>query len=94
MGKLKHCKWSCYCNTSHASSLKEFDFVFQYETHKFSTGRGGSKTFYPLVFNDIMGLEDGTDSGVHPEDIYLALKGHIMEGHKVHVSTGPVRLMT
>ncbi|XP_037543088.1 interferon-induced protein 44-like [Nematolebias whitei] len=64
------------CTTSDKS------FTKKYETHKFSKGRGSSKTFYPLVFNDIMGLEDGTNCGVHAQDIILALKGHIKEGHK------------
>ncbi|XP_014864559.1 PREDICTED: interferon-induced protein 44-like isoform X2 [Poecilia mexicana] len=57
-------------------------FTKRYETHKFIKGRGSTKTFYPLVFNDIMGLEDGTDRGVHADDIKLALKGHVKEGHK------------
>ncbi|XP_015240213.1 PREDICTED: interferon-induced protein 44-like [Cyprinodon variegatus] len=57
-------------------------FTIKYATHKFSKGRGSSKTFYPVVFNDIMGLEDGNNSGIHPDDIKLALKGHVKEGHK------------
>ncbi|XP_037831952.1 interferon-induced protein 44 isoform X2 [Kryptolebias marmoratus] len=65
-----------------SSTTSDKSFTKKYETHKFSKGRGSSKTFYPLVFNDIMGLEDGTNCGVHADDIKLALKGHIVEGHK------------
>uniref|UniRef100_A0A3P9PUT3 Interferon-induced protein 44-like n=1 Tax=Poecilia reticulata TaxID=8081 RepID=A0A3P9PUT3_POERE len=57
-------------------------FTKKYETHKFIKGRGTTKTFYPLVFNDIMGLEDGTDKGVHADDIKLALRGHVRESYK------------
>ncbi|XP_043988292.1 interferon-induced protein 44-like isoform X2 [Gambusia affinis] len=57
-------------------------FTKRYETHKFIKGRGNAKTFYPLVFNDMMGLEDGTNRGVHADDIKLALEGHVKEGHK------------
>uniref|UniRef100_A0A3B3XR95 G domain-containing protein n=1 Tax=Poecilia mexicana TaxID=48701 RepID=A0A3B3XR95_9TELE len=57
-------------------------FTKKYETHKFIKGRGSSKTFYPLVFNDIMGLEDGTNRGVHADDIKLALRGHVKEDYK------------
>uniref|UniRef100_A0A087YEL0 Interferon-induced protein 44-like n=1 Tax=Poecilia formosa TaxID=48698 RepID=A0A087YEL0_POEFO len=57
-------------------------FTKKYETHKFIKGRGSTKTFYPLVYNDIMGLEDGTNRGVHADDIKLALRGHVKEGHK------------
>uniref|UniRef100_A0A3B3UNY0 Interferon-induced protein 44-like n=1 Tax=Poecilia latipinna TaxID=48699 RepID=A0A3B3UNY0_9TELE len=44
--------------------------------------RGTSKTFFPLVFNDVMGLEDGNNSGIHASDITLAMKGHVKDGHK------------
>ncbi|XP_030610893.1 interferon-induced protein 44-like [Archocentrus centrarchus] len=53
-----------------------------YQTHKLKTGRGSSAVCYPLVFNDIMGLVEGTNAGVHPDDIKLAMRGHVREGHK------------
>uniref|UniRef100_A0A3Q2Q8Y0 Interferon-induced protein 44-like n=1 Tax=Fundulus heteroclitus TaxID=8078 RepID=A0A3Q2Q8Y0_FUNHE len=56
--------------------------MFQYETHKFIKGQGSSRTFYPLVFTDTMGLEEGNNRGVHVDDIKLALKGNVKEGHK------------
>ncbi|XP_054908931.1 interferon-induced protein 44-like [Poeciliopsis prolifica] len=65
-----------------SATTSDQSFTKKYETHKFIKGRGSSKTFYPLVFNDIMGLEDGTDRGVHADDIKLALEGHVKEGHK------------
>uniref|UniRef100_A0A3Q2CKK3 Uncharacterized protein n=1 Tax=Cyprinodon variegatus TaxID=28743 RepID=A0A3Q2CKK3_CYPVA len=52
-----------------------------YETHKFIKGRGSSWTFYSVVFNNIMGLEDGTNHGVHVDDIKPGLRGHVKEGH-------------
>lgn len=58
--------------------------MFQYETHKIREGKGTPKTFYPFIFNDIMGLEEGSDCGVHADDIKQAMKGHVMEGHKVN----------
>ncbi|XP_044221332.1 interferon-induced protein 44-like [Thunnus albacares] len=57
-------------------------FTTKYETHEIRKGRGNPKTFYPIVFNDIMGLEEGKNCGVHPEDIKLAMKGHVREGYK------------
>ncbi|XP_015240210.1 PREDICTED: interferon-induced protein 44-like isoform X1 [Cyprinodon variegatus] len=64
-------------------------FTKKYETHKFIKGRGSSKTFYPVVFSDIMGLEEGEIQGVHASDIKLALEGHVKEGHKFN-PVGPL----
>ncbi|XP_035990895.1 interferon-induced protein 44 isoform X1 [Fundulus heteroclitus] len=64
-------------------------FTRKFETHKFNKGRGNEKTIYPVVFNDIMGLEE-ENKGVHENDIKLALKGHVKEGHKFN----PVSLLT
>uniref|UniRef100_A0A3Q2QY53 G domain-containing protein n=1 Tax=Fundulus heteroclitus TaxID=8078 RepID=A0A3Q2QY53_FUNHE len=65
-------------------------FTKMFETHKFNKGRGNEKTIYPVVFNDIMGLEEEENRGVHEDDINLALKGHVKEGHKFN----PVSLLT
>ncbi|XP_074551402.1 interferon-induced protein 44-like [Halichoeres trimaculatus] len=56
-------------------------FTKKFETHKIKKGRGGQKTHYPFVFNDIMGLEDGEGQGVRADDIKVALKGHMREGY-------------
>ncbi|XP_029996429.1 interferon-induced protein 44-like isoform X4 [Sphaeramia orbicularis] len=51
--------------------------AMEYTTYNFKKGARG--TFYPFVFNDIMGLEK--DQGVHEEDIKLAMMGHVKEGY-------------
>ncbi|XP_075994369.1 interferon-induced protein 44-like [Genypterus blacodes] len=57
----------------------ERSFTKKYETHQF---RKESGTFHHFVFNDTMGLEDESGSGVLPEDIVLAMNGHMMENYK------------
>lgn len=57
--------------------------VFQFETHRIRKGGGTPRTFYPIVFNDIMGLEPDSNHGARAEDIKLILSGHVMEGYKV-----------
>lgn len=59
--------------------------VFQFETHRIRKGGGTPRTFYPIVFNDIMGLEPDSNQGVRAEDIKLILRGHVMEGYKVRL---------
>ncbi|XP_054908950.1 interferon-induced protein 44-like [Poeciliopsis prolifica] len=65
-----------------SATTSDRSFTIKYETHKIQIGRGTSKTFFPLVFNDVMGLEDGKDSGIQASDIKLAMRGHVREGHK------------
>ncbi|XP_072301558.1 interferon-induced protein 44-like [Eucyclogobius newberryi] len=60
----------------------EGSFTLQYKTHRIRKGRGQKRSYYPFVFNDIMGLESHQSMGVRAEDIKLAMMGHVKEGYK------------
>ncbi|XP_042283120.1 stonustoxin subunit alpha-like [Thunnus maccoyii] len=69
------------CVTAEASAtVSDTSHSKKYETHRIQKESRGN--FYPFVFNDIMGLEEGVGCGVSVEDIKLALKGHVQEGYK------------
>ncbi|XP_078131477.1 interferon-induced protein 44-like [Sander vitreus] len=59
-------------NTSHNC------FTKRYTTYKIRKEKTG--TFYPFVFNDIMGLDP--DKGIPVSDVKLALKGHVKEDYR------------
>uniref|UniRef100_A0A3P9P427 Interferon-induced protein 44-like n=2 Tax=Poecilia reticulata TaxID=8081 RepID=A0A3P9P427_POERE len=66
-----------------ASSTTSDQSFTKYQTYKVKKeGRGN---FYPLVFNDITGMEEGP--GVRTDDIKLALKGHVKDGYKFNPSS-------
>ncbi|XP_059204129.1 interferon-induced protein 44-like [Centropristis striata] len=54
-------------------------FTTKYKTYKFKKASGG---FYSVVFNDIMGLEKATNTGVDVEEVKLALEGHVAENYE------------
>ncbi|KAM7407999.1 hypothetical protein PAMA_003639 [Pampus argenteus] len=67
-----------------SAATSDSSFTTTYETHKIRRGISNS---YPFVFNDIMGLEEGMGRGVRPEDIKLAMMGHVKEGYKFNPSS-------
>lgn len=54
-------------------------FTTKYTTYKILKDPENS---YSFVFNDIMGFEPKTNTGVNVEDVKLALMGHVREGYK------------
>uniref|UniRef100_A0A673AJS4 G domain-containing protein n=2 Tax=Sphaeramia orbicularis TaxID=375764 RepID=A0A673AJS4_9TELE len=60
-----------------AGTIGGTSFTQQYTTYKITKGEHG--TFYPFVFNDIMGFEK--DKGVCEEDIKRAMMGHVKDGY-------------
>ncbi|GAA6226798.1 interferon-induced protein 44-like [Lates japonicus] len=71
-----------------SSTTSDQSFTKHYKTHRIPKEDRGN--FYPFVFNDVMGLEEGTGRGISVEDIKLAMMGHVKEGYKFN----PVSLLT
>ncbi|XP_036413164.1 interferon-induced protein 44-like [Colossoma macropomum] len=52
------------------------------KTYKAYTTTNRNSETLPFVFNDIMGLEQNDEDGIHPDDVVNALLGHIKDGYK------------
>ncbi|XP_053184213.1 interferon-induced protein 44-like [Scomber japonicus] len=63
-----------------SSTTSDQSFTTTYQTHTIRIGT--SDSFCQFVFNDIMGLEGGTERGVRAEDVKLAMMGHVKDGYK------------
>ncbi|XP_015238822.1 PREDICTED: interferon-induced protein 44-like [Cyprinodon variegatus] len=63
-----------------SSTTSDQSFTKKYQTYKIKKESRGN--FYPFVFNDIMGLEDGEGRGVSSDDIKLAMQGHVKDNYK------------
>ncbi|XP_070705727.1 interferon-induced protein 44-like [Pempheris klunzingeri] len=64
---------------THASADNMFQGTFTKKYITYKIQKGGPGTFYPFVFNDIMGLH--SMGGVLADDVKLAMKGHVKEGY-------------
>ncbi|XP_017576507.1 interferon-induced protein 44-like [Pygocentrus nattereri] len=52
------------------------------KTYKAYTITNRNHETLPFVLNDIMGLEQNDEDGIHPDDVVNALLGHIKDGYK------------
>ncbi|XP_027135115.1 interferon-induced protein 44 isoform X2 [Larimichthys crocea] len=63
-----------------ADNISHDSFTKDYKTYKIEKGPKDQNSFYPFVFNDIMGLDK--DKGVLVDDVKLALRGHVKDGYR------------
>ncbi|XP_063759526.1 interferon-induced protein 44-like [Eleginops maclovinus] len=68
------------CSRAGVDAMVRESYTTSYKAYKIQ--KGGPRTYYPFVFNDIMGLEKDTSKGVRVEDIKLAMRGHMKDGYK------------
>ncbi|XP_075942287.1 interferon-induced protein 44-like [Anarhichas minor] len=54
-------------------------FTKKYTAYKI---RKDPDSFYSVIFNDIMGFEQNTETGVDVQDVKLAMRGHMPNGYK------------
>ncbi|XP_036413175.1 interferon-induced protein 44-like [Colossoma macropomum] len=54
-------------------------FTTKFKIHRLK--KDGPGSYYPFVFSDIMGLEQGHSEGVHTDDIISILEGHVRNGY-------------
>ncbi|XP_072314220.1 interferon-induced protein 44-like [Eucyclogobius newberryi] len=52
----------------------------QFRTYTMKAGKGGPAV--PLVLCDTMGLEEGTDAGLNPDDVINICKGHVQDRYQ------------
>ncbi|XP_035985362.1 interferon-induced protein 44 [Fundulus heteroclitus] len=69
------------------ASVKTADQSFTKKYETFTIQKEVRGTFYPFVFNDVMGLEEGVARGVRADDLKLALMGHVKEGYSFNPSS-------
>ncbi|XP_044038558.1 interferon-induced protein 44-like [Siniperca chuatsi] len=62
-----------------ADAISGTSYTKKYTTYKIQKDPA---RFYSFIFNDIMGFEQNTNSGVCVEDVKLALSGHVTEGYQ------------
>ncbi|XP_051264783.1 interferon-induced protein 44-like [Dicentrarchus labrax] len=65
------------CNLALVDNTSGDSFTQKFTTYKIQ--KGNPDSFYPFVFNDIMGLD--ASSEVLVDDVKLALKGHVKNGY-------------
>ncbi|XP_066518242.1 interferon-induced protein 44-like [Hoplias malabaricus] len=55
-------------------------FTKKFKIH--TLNKDGPRFIYPFAFSDVMGLEEGQSAGVHTEDIFNILEGHMKNGYQ------------